>query len=353
MAKDYYASLGVSKSASADEIKRAFRKLAHEHHPDKSTGNAEKFKEINEAYQILGDKNKRAKYDQFGSAAFSAGGGDGFDFSGFRNGGFNMNFGDMGDLGEMFGEMFGGGRSRATRRQKGDDIEMDISLDFKEMVHGAKKEISVRRRAVCEKCEGSGAEDKKTKECGECNGKGSKTENLRTVFGTIRQEVLCDMCSGRGIIPVKECSNCRGEGVEHKTNTFTVQILSGMENGSAIRLKGKGNEAPRGGVAGDLYLRIYILQDKRFDRDGRDIRSRINIGFTQAALGGEVEVETVDGRVTVSVSEGIQSGTELRLRGRGIATDYGRGDHLLTIIVKTPTKLSRAQKKGLEDLGLE
>lgn len=352
--KDYYQLLGVDKNASAEDLKKAFRTLAHKHHPDKPGGDAEKFKEINAAYQVLGDPEKRKQYDQFGSAAFdgSGGGGNpfggagGFDFSGFQGfqgGGFE-------DLGDLFGGMFGGGRQREPR---GNDIAVDVDLSFHDAVFGVEKTVTVTKPSTCERCGGVGAEPgSKMKTCTECNGKGVKTVSQRTILGTIQTRVSCPTCDGEGEVPEKPCTECKGSGIARRKSTITVTIPAGAEDGAGYRLRGEG-EAVRGGQPGDLIVRVHVEPDTRFERDGSSIRSVATIGFTQAALGDQIDVETVDGKVELKIPPGTQSGTEFRLRNKGIPTRSNRGDHLVTVEVLTPTKLSKEQKELLEKLNLK
>lgn len=351
MSKDFYNTLGVSKSASQDEIKVAFRKLAHQYHPDKPTGNEAKFKEINEAYQVVGDPEKRKKYDQFGSQAFDGsagfGGGQGFggfDFSGFQAGGFE-------DLGEMFGDMFGmGRRSRTTSR--GSDIQVDIDLTFYESVFGVDKEVTLSKFDACERCSGNGAEPgTKLKECGECKGKGVKIVQQRTILGTFQTKAMCSACHGEGQIPSEKCTSCRGDGVVRAKKTLSVHVPAGVENGNVLRVRG-GGEAVRGGQNGDLFVRLHVRSDKRFEREGSTIYSSLNIGFTQAALGAKIETEIIDGPWTVEIEPGTQSGSEIRVKGKGVASSGGRGDHVFIVQVVTPTKLSKEQKHLMEELDL-
>src|SRR3989344_2917055 len=281
MAQDYYNLLGISKSASAEEIKAAFRKLAHQHHPDKPGGNAEKFKEINAAYQVLGDPEKRAKYDQFGSAAFENGGmggnpfgGGGYDFSGFQQGGV--------DLGDIFGEMFGFG---GGRHKRGADVRGDVDLTLKDAAFGVEREFSLNRTLPCERCGSVGAEPgSKMKECAECSGKGTKTHTQRTILGNIQTKTMCGACQGEGEIPEKKCTTCAGAGLEKARKTLTVEIPAGVDDGATLRLSGEG-EAVKGGERGDLHIRVHVEPDRRFERDGDTLFSSEKIGFTQAALG--------------------------------------------------------------------
>lgn len=348
MPKDYYNILGVEKGASKDEIKKAFRKKAHEYHPDKEGGDEAKFKEVNEAYQVLSDDTKRQQYDQFGQTFDSASAGG---FPGGFPGGFsgNINFDDLGDI---FGDFFGGGRSRA-RAPHGQDILVDVDLTFKESVFGVEKELSVTKNNMCERCGGHGSEPATAmKTCSDCNGDGVKVTVQRTILGNIQQRVTCDTCNGRGEMPETPCSACSGSGFEYGRKTLRVDIPAGVENGMKIRIRGEGESIGSRGQAGDLYLRVHVKQDKRFERDGSTLYSTKKIGFTQAALGDEVEVDTVDGLVKLKVPAGTQHGDKLRLKGKGVATGSGRGDQIVLMHVVTPKKLSRKQKKLLKELDL-
>ncbi len=356
MPKDYYATLGVSKSASQDEIKAAFRKMAHQHHPDKPSGNAEKFKEINEAYQVVGDAEKRKKYDQFGSAAFdgSAGGGGGNPFGG-GFGGFDFSGGGFSgeDLGEMFGDMFGfGGRSQGRSRPQGSDVQIDLELSFKEAVFGVEKEVSLTKKNACDRCGGNGGEPGTGMQtCADCEGKGVKVISQRTILGNIQSRVTCTGCAGTGEVPKKPCTTCHGDGVTRSKKTLSISVPGGVDDGAMLRVRG-GGEAVKGGPAGDLYVRLHVEQDERFQREGADIYSEVKIGFTQAALGADLKVDTVDGKESLTIPHGTQSGTHIRIRGKGVPHRGKRGDHVVIVTVVTPTHLSRDQKKKLEELGL-
>jgi molecular chaperone DnaJ len=350
MSKDYYSVLGVEKSASQDEIKKAFRKAAHKYHPDKESGDEAKFKEINEAYQVLGDEQKRQKYDQFGSGAFDGSGG--FGGQGF-GGGFHGFQGGVGfeDLGDIFGDIFGGGRSR-QRERRGSDIQVDLDLSINEAIFGVKKEVSLNKPSTCECCSGNGGEPGEgTNTCGTCNGDGVEVFVSRTVFGNIQQKRTCTTCQGSGNVPKKNCTTCHGEGVERKQQTFDVTVPAGVEDGAMLRIRGEG-EAVKGGRAGDLFVRLHVSQDKRFERQGTTIITHAQIGFTQAALGDTIEVQTVDGPVDLKIPAGTQSNSQFRLKGKGVPHGRGRGDQIVIVDVMTPKKLSRAQKKLLEELDL-
>ncbi len=363
MSKDYYKTLGVDKNASQEEIKKAFRKLAHEHHPDKAGGNEAKFKEINEAYQVLGDAKKRAQYDQYGSAFEQAQAGGGFsgfegfrDFSGYTNG-FNVDMEDLGDIFGGLGDLFGFGGNRRGGRSKnkrGQDIEINLTIEFLEAVFGAEKEISLRKTVSCDKCKGSGAEPgAKIETCQVCGGSGRVVKVQRTILGSIQVQTSCTSCDGEGKVYAQKCTKCHGRSVIEENVTLKVKIPAGIDNGETIRLSGQGQAGAKGGQAGDLYLRIRVNADSRFKRDGFNIMSKTQIGFSQAALGAKIDIETVDGSVDLKIPEGTQSGRVFRLRGKGVPylQGRGRGDQMVEIIVKTPTNLNKKQKDTLKELG--
>jgi molecular chaperone DnaJ len=360
--RDYYEILGVSKNATQEEIKKAYRKLALKYHPDKGGAkeNEAKFKEANEAYEVLKDEGKRKAYDQFGHAGPRMGGPgsgqDGYgwgDFAqgGYGTGGFNVNFEDLGGLGDIFGEMFGGG-TRTRRPQKGADLETQISIDLSEAVSGTEREIVLDKLNECDKCKGSGAEPgSKVKTCPTCGGSGQINKARQTMFGTFAQVATCDECAGRGEIPEKKCTKCAGAGRIKERKGVKVKIPAGIEDGQTIRLTGKGEAGPVGAPAGDLYLNVRIKPDKRFVREGANIISTTEITFPEAALGTTVKVETVHGKIKLKIPAGTQSGKIFKISEKGMPViNSGRkGDHLVKIHVKTPTKLSRKQKKLLEE----
>lgn len=362
MGKDYYKVLGVDKNASQDEIKKAFRKKAHECHPDKAGGDEAKFKEINEAYQVLGNAEKRSQYDQFGSAFEHAQAGGGFsgfegfrDFSGFANG-FDGNVDDLGDifggLGDIFG--FGGGKARSGPK-KGSNTQALLTIDFMEAVFGAEKELKINKTVKCDNCNGNGAEPgSKIETCKTCGGRGTVTRIQRTILGNMQVQSTCQDCAGEGKTFETKCKKCHGEGIVQEKVNLKLKIPAGINNGETIRLSGQGEAGLKGGAYGDLYIKIQVRSDSRFTRSGYDIRTKIEINFTQAALGDKIEIETVDGKIKLKIPEGTQSGTIFKLRGRGVPRlqGRGRGDHLVEISIKTPTNLSRKQKKLLEELGL-
>ncbi|MFA6132299.1 MAG: molecular chaperone DnaJ [Patescibacteria group bacterium] len=355
MSKDYYKVLGVEKNASAEEIKKAFRTLAHQHHPDKVGGDEAKFKEINEAYQVLGDPEKRQRYDQFGAAGFDGAQGfpGGGGFGGFNQGGVNFDFGDIGDLGDLFGSAFGFGGGGRKRSNRGRDLQVDLTLTFEESVFGASKDVSFNKTEACPRCGGIGAEPgSKMKKCGECNGAGYQVRVQRTILGAIQSKVNCSACDGAGETPEKTCSECRGSGLQKNKKTLTVDIPAGVEDGNTLRLSGQG-EAIKGGQSGDLFIRLRVRDDDRFIRDGYDIHSETTINFVTATLGGTVEVETVEGKVELKIPAGTQSHTEFRLRGRGVPNRRGRGDQLVLVKVATPKNLSKKQKQMIEEFDLD
>lgn len=360
MGKDYYNVLGISKNANHDEIKKAFRKKAHEHHPDKKGGDEAKFKELNEAYQVLGNEKKRAQYDQFGSAfehGQAGGGSQGFGgFSGFSEG-FNINMDDLGDMVGGFGDIFGfggGGRGRA-RARKGSDLQVALTIEFSEAVFGAEKEIRINKIIQCDRCNGQGAEPgAKVETCKNCGGRGKTTRVQRTIFGQMQVEMGCSDCEGEGKKYDKKCSKCSGQGVAREEVNLKIKIPAGIDDGGVIRLTGQGEAGEKGASAGDLYLQTKVKPDPRFEREGDNIHSKVNISFTQAALGDKIEIETVDGPVKLKIPEGTQSGTNFRLRDRGVNSVHGRGrgDHFVVVQVKTPQSLNRKQKEALKELGI-
>lgn len=366
MSKDYYKILNVSKSSSPDEIKKGFRTLAHQFHPDKPTGNADKFKEINEAYQVLGDEQKRKQYDQYGSD-FSNGGGfggaSGFDFSGFQQGfggqGGNVNF-DMGDLGEMFGDMFGfgGGRSAGPRVIRGEDVEVRMNLEFKEAIFGITKELNLSLQRQCKTCVGTGGEPNSKKiTCTTCKGSGQVASMRRTILGQVQSISACSACDGQGSYYEKKCHACGVQGRVKSNETIKFDIPAGIDNGMTMKLTGKGNAGPNNGPSGDLYVKITVKQDDHFNREDENIFSIEEIPFSLAVFGGKTNVLTVDGDDTLKIPSGTASGTEFVIKGKGAAKfqRHGRGDHFVTIHVAVPKDLTREQKEGLkrlEGLGL-
>lgn len=349
---DYYDVLGVKKDASADEIKKAFRRKAVELHPDKG-GDEAKFKEVNEAYEVLKDKEKRQRYDQFGHAGVggNAGFGGGNPFEGFGGQGFDFDFG--GGFGDIFSDLFGGGfgSSRSSRVNRGRDLEVEVVLSFKEAIFGLEKSIEISAEDNCSHCHGSGAEpDTGMKKCDTCGGSGQQMRVTQTLFGPIQQQHTCATCQGRGEIPEKDCGVCSGAGVKREKQEIKLKIPAGIDDGAVIRLSGRG-EAIKGGEKGDLYVNIRVKADKKFTREGDLILSEEKISMVQAALGAEIEVETIDGPLTIKIPAGTQSHTDFKLSGRGVPhlRSDTRGAHIITIIVETPTRLSKKQKELLQE----
>lgn len=351
--RDYYEVLGVEKGASADEIKKAFRKLAVKYHPDKEGGDETKFKEANEAYEVLKDEKKRQRYDQFGHAGVGgASGGGGNPFEGFNGGGQNVHFdfggGGFGDLGDIFSSFFGGGRSQSGPGH-GRDVETSVNLTFKEAIFGTEKTISLNLDVQCDHCKGSCAEPGfGTKECPTCHGSGQEVRIINSLFGPIQQAQTCHTCHGRGKVPEKPCTVCDGRGVRRDKQNIKVKIPAGVDEGSAIRLSGRG-EAIAGGTPGDLYVAIHVASHKKFTREGDLILSEETISMIDAALGTELEVETIDGTLTMKIPAGTQSGADFKLSNHGVPhlRSDKRGAQIITVKVETPTNLSKKQKELL------
>jgi len=359
MANDYYDLLGVSRTASADEIKKAFRTKAHQFHPDKSTGDAEKFKQINEAYQVLSDSEKRQQYDQYGQTFDQArrqGGAPGGDpFAGF--GGFQGGNVDFGDLGDMFGDMFGFGSQRQSRQpNRGRDIQATLGIEFRTAAFGGEESIQLKRLTVCSRCDGRGAEPGTQPEtCKTCQGSGQVRQMQRTILGAMQSVTVCPACEGDGTTITTRCDRCRGEGRTESTDTMTVKIPAGIQTGQKIRLVGKGEAGRRGAPAGDLFIIPEITPDPRFRRVDDDIVTDTSIPISRATLGGTIDVETLDGTSTMKIPAGTPSGREFILRGKGVPhlRGRGRGDHRVIVRVQIPEKLSGRAKKLLKELADE
>lgn len=353
--RDYYEVLGVAKDASPDEIKKAFRKAAVQHHPDKEGGDETKFKEINEAYEVLKDAQKRQRYDQFGHAGVGGNGGGsagGNPFEGFGGfGGQNVHF-DFGDggLGDIFGQFFGGGAGQQQRPSRGRDIETSITLSFEQAIFGVEHALDLDMEVECSHCHGSTVEPGHSmKTCPTCKGAGQQQRVMNTIFGPIQQAVTCETCHGRGQVPEVVCTVCKGRGTERKRQTINLKVPAGIDDGATIRLEGRG-EAIAGGSHGDLYVHIRVRAHKKFTREGDIILSDEHVSMVDAALGTEIDVETVDGTVRMKVPAGTQSGTDFKLSSHGVPHLRGnaRGPHIVSIVVDTPTKLSKKQKELLE-----
>ena len=355
MSKDYYKSLGIEKGASAEEIKSAYKKLARKYHPDinKESGAEEKFKEINEAYQVLSDPQKKSNYDQFGSADFGGqgfGGGQGGGFSGFSGFSSGQGFGGFDDLGDVFDMFFGGGSSRSKERtrNRGSDIELLTEISFEEAVFGVEKEISYSLMDRCDECQGKGGTN--LKKCSDCGGSGYVNKMTRTILGSFAQKTVCSKCKGKGEVPENICRKCGGSGKTRQTKRLKVKIPAGVNHGSAIRIAGAGEG---GEENGDLYLRIKVREHDEFEREGYDIYSEVMISYSSAVLGDNIEVNTIDGKVKLNIPAGTMSHTQFKLRGKGVPhpnNNRTRGDQYITVKIEVPKKISREEKAILEKL---
>jgi molecular chaperone DnaJ len=358
MAKDYYETLGLKRGASKDEIKSAFRKLAHQYHPDKKGGDEKRFKEINEAYQVLSDDEKRRQYDTYGHVGVGAGGTGGFGggqgFSGFE--GFQGGFEGV-DLGDIFGSIFDGfggfgegvGRNRV---HKGADIETSLSLSFVEAAFGAEKPISLTRNVTCETCGGTGAKPGRgMRTCSTCNGKGKITEMRQSIFGAFSTVRTCHACSGRGQIPEEMCPTCKGKGIERKKEVFTVSVPAGVQDGEVLRVPGHGESVPNG-ISGDLYVRLDVAAHPLYRREGANLVMNLSVKLSDALLGTSVTVEDLRGKpLEIRVPSGVKHGDILRLKGRGIPDAKGKtGDILVYVSVSMPKDLKGEARKAAEEL---
>ncbi len=345
--RDYYEVLGVPKTASADEIKKAFRKAAVQHHPDKEGGDEAKFKEVNEAYEVLKDQQKRQRYDQFGHAGVGGDGGAGAGGNPF--GGQNVNF-DFGEgLGDIFGQFFGG-QQQQRGPKRGRDVETSITLTFEQAVFGVEESLDLMMEDECSHCHGTTVEPGHSmKTCPTCKGAGQQTRVMNTIFGQIQQAVTCETCRGTGKVPEKVCAVCHGKGTERRKQTITLKVPAGIDDGATMRLREHG-EAIGGGAKGDLYVHIRVKAHKKFTREGDIILSEEHISMVDAALGTEIDVETVDGTVRMRVPAGTQSGTDFKLSSHGVPhlRSNSRGAHIVSIVVDIPTKLTKKQKDLLE-----
>ncbi len=348
--RDYYEVLGISKGASEDEIKKAFRKTAKKYHPDMHPDDKEceeKFKECQEAYAVLSDPDKRRQYDQFGHAAFEngAGGAGGFDFSGM----------DMGDIfGDIFGDLFGGGRRSSANNgpMKGANVRLSLRISFEEAVFGCTKEIEFNYKESCSTCGGSGAKPGTNKEtCSKCGGKGKVVYTTQSLFGTMQNVQTCPECQGTGSVIKEKCTSCRGTGYINKKVKKTVDIPAGIDNGQCVRVRDYGEPGRNGGPRGDLLVEVIVSRNPNFERQDMNIFSKASISFAIAALGGDVRIKTVDGDIIYTVAPGTQTGTRIRLKGKGVPSTRNkdiRGDHYVTLIVSTPTGLSKEAKEALK-----
>ncbi len=352
MPSDFYATLGLSRDASPEDIKKAYRRLSKELHPDKHKGDKgreQKFKEINEAYETLADPDKRRMYDQFGKTGPGGAGSGGFDFSGFA-GARPEDFGGFGDLFENF---FGGrGQKAGKRQERGRDLEVRVRISFMESVAGIRKTLSVERLVACTDCSGTGAaKGSSLTSCSDCGGTGQISRTTQSFFGAIRQSVLCSKCNGSGKIPEKKCSKCDGEGRFLHKEDIGMDIPAGIDDGQTVRLRGYGEAGRSGSPAGDLFVHVNVAPDPRFTRNGDDVHGAIQISVPDAALGADIQVDTVHGQVSLRIPAGTQSGQVLRMRGKGMPMlqSKSHGDHYVTVEVKIPAKLSRDERKILEE----
>lgn len=360
--KDYYEVLGVSKTSSDEEIKKAYRTKARKHHPDvdKTSGAEERFKEINEAYQVLSDPQKKAAFDQFGHSAFqggSPGGAGGYSTSGYGSP-FNVNvdFGGFRDPFEIFEEFFGSaspfGSSRArSGPRSGEDLHYEITIPFEQAAFGTEKKVEIPRYEICDRCSGLGAEKGSAKKtCATCGGRGQVQQTTNSILGPIVTARTCSTCDGTGEVIEKKCSQCKGAGRVKTVKETEIKIPAGVDDGDTVRFPGLGQAGEKGGGYGDLYLTIRIAPHKEFKRSGYNIYLEQLISFTQAALGDTIEVPTLDGKLKLKIPEGIQTGTDIRLKEKGIKHGNSRGDQFVRVRVQTPTKLSGKQKEALREL---
>ncbi|MCA9353988.1 MAG: molecular chaperone DnaJ [Candidatus Kaiserbacteria bacterium] len=349
--KDYYQILGLQKGASKDEVKKAFRKLASQYHPDKKTGDEEKYKEITEAYAVLGDEKKKAEYDTYGQSFNGAGGGNpfggaGFDFSQFQQGfgGQGVEF-DINDLFSSFG--FGGGRST---RQRGRDVSIDINLTFEESVFGVTRKVLITKNNTCTHCDGSGAKKGSgTETCSTCGGQGKIHENRQSIMGAFTTVRECSTCHGTGQIPKERCPHCAGAGVARTEEEISIKVPAGIQNGEVIRMTGRGEAMPHG-EPGDLYIKVHVEQHATIKRDGSTLTTKLPIKLTDALLGATYTVQTLDGTVDIKIPAGVTHGELIRIKDKGVPLDRGRGDFMVKISVETPKKLSRKARKLVEEL---
>ncbi|MDD3284463.1 MAG: molecular chaperone DnaJ [Patescibacteria group bacterium] len=363
MSKDYYKILGIDKNATDIEIKKAFSKLAHEHHPDKKSGDEAKFKEVNEAYQVLKDKEKRQRYDQFGSAdgnpfsgggnPFSGGGGASWQdfsqgFGGFQGG--NTNF-DFGDLGDIFGDMFGGSRSAGSRRKsKGSDLQTEINISFEEAVFGTEKTINLNKKITCDNCHGEGGTDTRT--CSKCGGSGQVRIQQDTFFGTFQSVAQCPECGGAGKVIKNVCGRCNGSGYTKGTEQIKVKIPAGIDNNQTLKLSGKGEAGGKSRASGDLFIKIKVQKSNKFERFGYDIKSNLKLKYSQLIKGDKIDIDTVDGSIKLKIPPFTSSGKVFVLKDKGVykLNSRGRGDHFITVKLDLPNSLTREQKKLIDDL---
>lgn len=349
MSQDYYATLGLSRDASEADIKKAYRDLSKKWHPDKHKGDKDaeqKFKEINEAYEVLGNGKKRKQYDQFGSTGGPGGAGfGGFDFSGFQQG-------DMGGFGDIFESFFGGGRGQRREARRGGDLQVRVAIAFADVVSGVQKTIAIEKQVACADCSGSGSQGGKRTTCSQCSGTGQVTKTAQSFFGTIQQSVMCDKCEGSGTVAENPCKGCSGNGVKREKTQLTIDIPAGIEDGQTLRITEQGDAGRHGSPPGDLFVVVMVEPDKRFTRDGTSILSTLELLLLDAVLGTELQVPTVHGDVALKIPAGTQPGQVLRLKGKGfpLLSSSKLGDHYITVQVEVPKKLSRKERELYEQL---
>ena len=366
MAKDYYEILGITRNASPEEVRKAFHKLAHKYHPDKKGGDENKFKEVNEAYQILSDDRKRQAYDHYGEerntgswTGPNAGGDWQFDFSGFSapggpTSGWDAGQGAQFDLGDLFSEFFGDGQGGRRRQRRGRDISVDIQVSFAEATFGSERNLLIAKISHCDHCNGTGAEvGSPQRQCAACNGRGQIRETRRSLLGSVSAVRTCEKCAGVGKVPEKHCAACGGPGVLKKNEEIKMVIPPGVNDGEMIRLSGRG-EAAAHGTAGDLYIKVHVEKHPVFRREGEHLAMDLPVKLSDAILGAEQEIKALDGQIKVKIPEGVASGEILRVKGRGVPTGPGRrGDLYIHLKVKTPEKISKKARQLVENLRVE
>jgi len=345
--KDYYQILGLEKGSSRDEVKKAFRKMAAKYHPDKQTGDEEKYKEVTEAYAVLGDEKKKAEYDSYGHAFNNAGGGGGFNWQDFQGG---QGFGSQGfefDLNDIFQNFgFGGG----SRRERGRDVSIDINLSFEESIFGVTRKVLLTKNNTCSECTGTGAKKGSgLQSCSTCSGNGKIRENRQSIMGTFTTVRECSVCHGTGQIPKERCPRCAGAGVTRMQEEISIKVPAGIQNGEVIRMTGRGEAMPHG-EPGDLYIKVHVEPHAVIKRDGTTLLTKLPIKLTDALLGATYAVQTLDGVVDIKIPAGITHGELLRIKNKGVPMDSGRGDFMVKISVETPKKLSRKAQKLIEEL---
>ena len=348
MSKDYYEILGVSRDASKDEIKKAFRKIAHKYHPDKKDGDEQKFKEASEAYSVLSDDKKRAEYDSYGQAFGGSGpGAGGAGAQGANFGGFG--FEDF-DIGDIFGEFFGGG-ARGGKQKRGRDISVDTELTFEESIFGTERTVAITKPTQCDTCGGTGAQSGSGySSCSKCGGSGYIKEAKKSILGTFMSTAVCDTCYGSGKIPEKKCKECKGVGVNEKQDEIKITVPAGIENGEMLRLNGKGEAVP-GGIPGDLYVRVSVKQHSHFKKEGHNLKTELSVKLSDALLGAKYTVNTLDGPIEVKVPAGVSHGELLRLKGKGVPKEgSSRGDLMVKVNIEIPGKLSKKAKDLVKQL---